>query len=42
MRRVVTHNTLFTKGKIIMIIMVIVTLWMDTRVKNDYVTDNDT
>ncbi len=34
-RRVVTHNTLFSKGKVITIIIVIVTLRMGTRSKND-------
>ncbi len=41
-RRVVTHNTLFSKGKVIMIIIIIVTLRMGTRSKSDYVTDKDT
>jgi hypothetical protein len=34
-RRVVTHSTLFSKGKVIMIIIVVVTIGVDTRVKND-------
>ncbi len=34
-RRVVTHNTLFSKGKVIMIIIVIVTLRMGVRSKSD-------